>query len=81
MLGSSDDDSGEYEFDDGVEEGDTDAVEIDAVCRVNLLSNVKIMRCEMPTEMREEMLNGVRGWVTEDNAIDAEGSMNEELDE
>ena len=41
MLGSSDDDSGEYEFDDGVEEGETDAVEIDAVCRVNLLSNVE----------------------------------------
>ena len=41
MLGSSDDDSGEYEFDDGIEEGETDAVEIDAVWRVNLLSNVE----------------------------------------
>ena len=40
-----------------------------------------MMRCEMPSEIREEMLNGVRGWVTADNAIDAEGSMNEELDE
>ena len=34
------------------------------------------MRCEMPSEMREEMLSGVRGWVTADNAIDAEGRMN-----
>ena len=41
MLGSSDDDSAEYEFDDDVEEGETDAVEIDAVWRVNLLSNVE----------------------------------------
>ena len=41
MQGSSDDDSGGYEFDDGVEEGETDAVEIDAVWRVNLLSNVE----------------------------------------
>ena len=41
MLGSCDDDSSGYEFDDGVEEGETDAVEIDAVWRVNLLSNVK----------------------------------------
>ena len=41
MQGSSDDDSDEYEFDEGVEEGETDAVEIDAVCRENLLSNVK----------------------------------------
>ena len=31
MLESSDDDSDEYEFDDGVEERETDAVEIDAV--------------------------------------------------
>ena len=35
----------------------------------------------MPSEMREEMMRGVRGWVTADNAIDAEGSMNENLDE
>ena len=41
MLGSSDDDSGEYEFDDGFEEDETDAVEIDAVCRVTMLSNVE----------------------------------------
>ena len=41
----------------------------------------EMMRCEMPSEMREEMMSGVRGWVTTDNAIDAEGSMNEELDE
>ena len=41
MLGSSDDDSDEYEFDDCVEEGETDAVEIDAVWRVPLLSNVE----------------------------------------
>ena len=39
------------------------------------------MRCEMPIEMRVEMKSGVRGWVTTDNAIDAEGSRNEELDE
>ena len=53
----------------------------DAVWRVKLLSNVEIMRCEMPSEMREEMMSGVRVWVTADNAIDAEGSMNEELNE
>ena len=41
ILGSSDGDSGEYEFDDGVDEGETDAVEIDAVWSVNLLSNVE----------------------------------------
>ena len=41
MLGSSDDDCDEYEFDDGVEEDVTDAVEIDAVWRVNLFSNVE----------------------------------------
>ena len=41
----------------------------------------EMMRCEIPSEMREEMVSGVRGWVTADNAIDAEGSMNEELDE
>ena len=41
MLGSSADDSGEYEFDDGVEESETDAGEIAAVGRVNLLSNVE----------------------------------------
>ena len=41
----------------------------------------EMMRCEMPSEMREEMMSGVRAWVTGDNAIDAEGSMNEELDE
>ena len=41
MLGCSDDDSDGYEFDDGVEEGEIDAVEIDAVWRVNLLSNVQ----------------------------------------
>ena len=40
-----------------------------------------MIRCEMPIEMGEEMLSGVRGWVTPDNAIDAEGCMNEELDE
>ena len=40
-LGSSDDHSAGYEFDDGVEQGETDAVEIDAVWRVNLLSNVE----------------------------------------
>ena len=40
-----------------------------------------MMRCEMPSEMREEMMSGVRGWVTAHNVIDAEGSMNEELDE
>ena len=40
-LGSSDDDSFEYEFDDGVEEDETDAVEFDAMWRVNLLSNVE----------------------------------------
>ena len=31
------------------------------------------MRCEMPSEMCEEMMSGVRGWVTADSAIDAEG--------
>ena len=41
----------------------------------------EMMRCEMPSEMLEENLNGLRGWVTADNAIDAEGSMNGELDE
>ena len=41
MLGSSDDDSGEYELDDGVEEGEIDAVEIDVMWRVNLLSTVE----------------------------------------
>ena len=41
MLGSSDDDSGEYEFDGGVEEGETDAVEIDALWRANLFSNAE----------------------------------------
>ena len=41
MLGSSDDDSGGYEFADGVEEGETDAVEIDVMWRVNLLSTVE----------------------------------------
>ena len=41
----------------------------------------EMMRCEMPSEMREEMVSGVRGWVTAANAIDAEGSVNEELDE
>ena len=41
MLGSCGDDSDEYEFDDGGDEGETDAVEIDAVWRVNLLSNVE----------------------------------------
>ena len=40
-LGSSADDSGEYEFDDGVEEGETDAVEIDAVWRANLFSKIE----------------------------------------
>ena len=39
------------------------------------------MRCVMPSEMREEIMNGVRGWLTADNVIDVEGSMNEELDE
>ena len=41
----------------------------------------EMMRCEMPSEMREEMMSGVPGWVTANNAIDAEGSMNEGLDE
>ena len=41
MLGSGDDDSDEYEIDDGVEEGETDAVEIDAVWRLNIFSNVE----------------------------------------
>ena len=41
MVRSSDDDSGGYEFGDGVEEGETDAVEMDAVWRVNLMSNVE----------------------------------------
>ena len=41
----------------------------------------EMIRCEMPSEMREEMMSGVRGWVTADNAIDADGSMNEELHE
>ena len=40
MLGSSDDDSGEYEFDDSVDEGEPDAVEIDVVWRGNQFSNV-----------------------------------------
>ena len=40
-AGSSDVDSCGYEFDDGVEEGETDAVEIAAVWRVNLFSNVE----------------------------------------
>ena len=39
----------------------------------------EMMRCEMPSEMGEEMMSGVRGWVTADNAIDAVGSMNEDL--
>ena len=41
----------------------------------------EMMRCESPSEMREEKMSGVRRWVTADNAIDAERSMNEELDE
>ena len=41
MLGSSDDEWGEYEFDDGVEVGETDAVEFDAVWRVDQFSNVE----------------------------------------
>ena len=41
MLGSSDDDSGEYEFDDGVEECEPDAVVIAVVWRVNQFSNVE----------------------------------------
>ena len=40
-----------------------------------------MIQCEMPSEMREEMMSGVRGWVTADNAIDAEASLNAELDE
>ena len=46
-----------------------------------VLERGEMMRCEMPSEMREERMIGVRGWVTADNAIDAEWSMNEELDE
>ena len=34
-------DSGEYVFDDGVEEGETDPVEIDAVWRVNRFANAE----------------------------------------
>ena len=41
----------------------------------------EMMRCEMPSEMCEEMMSGVRGWARADNAIDAEGSRYEELDE
>ena len=41
----------------------------------------EMMRCEMPSLMREEMMSGVRGWVTADNAIEAEGCRYEELDE
>ena len=42
----------------------------------------EMMRCEMPSEMREEMMSGVRGWGTAVNVLDAEGvgmcnSMNE----
>ena len=40
-----------------------------------------MIRCEMPIEMGEEMLSGVRGWVTAHNALDADGSLNWELDE
>ena len=36
------------------------------------------MRCEMPSEMREEMMSGVQGWVTTVNAINAEWRMNED---
>ena len=39
------------------------------------------MRCEMPSEMRQEMKSCVRGWVKAENAIDAQRSMNGELDE
>ena len=46
-----------------------------------ILKRGGMMRSEMPSEMREEMVSGVRGWVTTDNAIDAEGSMNGEPDE
>ena len=41
MLGSCDDDSDEYDFDDGVEECQTDVVKIDAVWRLNLFSNAE----------------------------------------
>ena len=41
----------------------------------------EMMRCEMPSEMREEVMSGLRGWVTADNANDAEVSMYAELDE
>ena len=47
----------------------------------HILERGEMMRCEMPSEMREEMMSGARGWVTADNASDAEGSMNDELDE
>ena len=41
MLGICDDDSDEYEFDDGVDEGEPDAVEIHVGWRVHLFSNVE----------------------------------------
>ena len=41
MLGSSDDDSAEYEFDDGVEDCETYAVENDAGWRANLFSKIE----------------------------------------
>ena len=40
ILGSSDNDSAGYAFDDGVEEGEPDAVMIDDEWRVHLLSKV-----------------------------------------
>ena len=46
-----------------------------------IIDRGEMMRCEMPSEMRDEKMSGVRRWVTADSAIDAEGSMNEELDE
>ena len=41
MLGSCNDDSDEYEFDDGVEECKRDAVGNDALRRVNLFSHAE----------------------------------------
>ena len=38
----------------------------------------EMMRCEMPSEMREEMMSGVQGWVTTVNASNAEWRMNED---
>ena len=39
----------------------------------HIVERGEMMRCEMPSEMHEEMMSGVRGCVTADKAIDAEG--------